>query len=89
MAKISAEAPLPFITKRCLNALISPTPRDLNSVGSRRKAPGRSAKTEAAAAAHIRQLTRGLYDKMLIPNSKVALTMVPPAAPRKRRKKSR
>ena len=45
--------------------------------------------TEEAAAAHIRQLTRGLYDKLLIPGSKVALTMVPPAALRKRRRKSR
>ena len=35
--------------------------------------------TEATAAAYIRHLTRSLHEKTLLPDSKVTLTIVPPA----------
>jgi hypothetical protein len=99
MAKIKTPAPIKvpktpasaYNPKRRPNALIL---AQVTGLEERLKEQGGRLRkeipaNEGAAAAHIRQLTRALHDKLLIPASKVALTMVPPSPARKRRRKSR
>jgi len=89
--RVPKTPPTAYNPKRRPNALIR---AQVEGLEQRLKETGARLKkerpeSEAAAAAHIRQLTRGLHDKLLIPDSKVALTMVAPAPPRKRRRKAR
>lgn len=88
--KVPKTPPSAYDPDRKPNALILAHVRGLQSALRERGGTLKriSPDTEGAAAAYVRHLTRGLYDKTLLPDSKVALTMVGAAAgPAKRRPK--